>query len=116
MPCLFDVYALQFWILTKMPRLCIAFVTCKYFYIQLQVKSVFLDCLPVTWDEARVFELFKRYGDIESVKLACNMPNAKRPDFGFITFSTRDAALACIDDVNKVGVVDRSKKVYLCSC
>ncbi|XP_068658736.1 heterogeneous nuclear ribonucleoprotein Q-like isoform X2 [Aristolochia californica] len=78
-----------------------------------QVKSVFLDGLPANWDEAHVHEQFRKFGEIENVELACNMPTAKRKDFGFITFQTRDSALTCIDDVNKVGVGEGAEKVSM---
>ncbi|XP_077246685.1 uncharacterized protein LOC143886548 isoform X2 [Tasmannia lanceolata] len=79
--------------------------------VMAQVKSVFLDGLPSNWDEAHVRELFNKYGEIENIELARNMPTAKRKDFGFICFKTRDSALTCIEDVNKVGVVDGTQKV-----
>lgn len=91
------------------------FPLCLYFGLPkcscMQVKSVFLDGLPATWDEKNVHELFKKYGEIESVQLARNMPTAKRKDFGFICFSTREAALACIDAVNEAGIGEGNDKV-----
>ncbi|KAK9103941.1 hypothetical protein Sjap_021195 [Stephania japonica] len=81
--------------------------------VMAQVKSVFLGGLPTSWDEEQVLKHFKKYGDIENVKLACNMPSAKRKDFGFISFSTREAALACIDAVNKDGIDEGANKVFL---
>ncbi|KAK3011621.1 hypothetical protein RJ639_011689 [Escallonia herrerae] len=65
-----------------------------------QVKSVFVDGLPPHWDEDRVRDIFKGYGEIERIMLARNMSTAKRRDFGFVDFTTHEAAVACIDDVN----------------
>ncbi|OVA14752.1 RNA recognition motif domain [Macleaya cordata] len=81
--------------------------------VMAQVKSVFLDGLPVSWDEAKVHEQLKKYGEIENVQLAHSMPSARRKDFGFICFRTREAALACIDSVNKNGIGEGAHKVLL---
>ncbi|XP_059653286.1 uncharacterized protein LOC132300283 isoform X2 [Cornus florida] len=81
--------------------------------IMAQVRIVFIDGLPSTWDEDRVEEHLKKYGRIEKIELARNMPAAKRTDFGFITFDTHDAAVACVDGVNnsEIGYGDKKVKV-----
>lgn len=68
--------------------------------VMAQVKSVFLDGLPPQWDEDTVREQFKGYGEIERIVLARNMSTAKRKDFGFLDFTTREAALASIEGIN----------------
>lgn len=77
----------------------------------LQVKSVFLDGLSANWDEEYVKEQLKKYGEIEKVELARDMPTAKRKDFAFVCFTTRDAALSCIEGVNKDGICNDGEKV-----
>ncbi|ONK72154.1 uncharacterized protein A4U43_C04F16350 [Asparagus officinalis] len=77
--------------------------------VMAQVKSVFVDGLPQYWDEDRVKEQFKSYGEIERVVLARNMSTAKRKDFGFVNFTTREAALACIEAVNDTELGDDGK-------
>jgi len=77
----------------------------------MQVKSVFVDGLPPYWDEDRVKEQFKGYGEIERVVLARNMSTAKRKDFGFVNFTTHEAALACIEGVNNTELGDGKSKV-----
>ncbi|CAI5990892.1 unnamed protein product [Closterium sp. NIES-64] len=49
---------------------------------------------------------FGRYGQIERVVLARNLPSAKRQDYGFINYTTREAALAAIAALNGSQVVD----------
>ncbi|KAK6916147.1 RNA recognition motif domain [Dillenia turbinata] len=78
--------------------------------IMAQVKTVFLDGLPVSWNEDQVKEHLKKYGKIEKVELARNMPAAKRTDFGFVTFDSHDAAVACINSVNNAEVGDGNNK------
>ncbi|CAK9163344.1 unnamed protein product, partial [Ilex paraguariensis] len=68
--------------------------------IMAQVKTVFVDGLPAPWDEDRVRGLLKKYGHIEKIELARNMPSAKRKDFGFVTFDTHDAAVTCAKCIN----------------
>jgi len=78
-----------------------------------KVKSVFLDGLPPHWDEDKVREMFGKFGEIDSIQLARNMYTAKRKDFGFIGFTTRQSALDCIKMVNKDGVGEGSGKVLI---
>ncbi|XP_059633818.1 uncharacterized protein LOC132276422 [Cornus florida] len=68
--------------------------------IMAQVKTVFVDGLPASWDEDYVRKLLKKFGDIEKIELARNMPAAKRKDFGFVTFDSHDAAVTCAKSIN----------------
>ncbi|XP_043722096.1 heterogeneous nuclear ribonucleoprotein Q-like isoform X2 [Telopea speciosissima] len=79
--------------------------------IMSQVKTIFIDGLPAAWDEDRVKEYLEKYGKIEKVELARNMPAAKRTDFGFITFDTHDSAMACVEGINDLELGDGDKKV-----
>lgn len=67
--------------------------------------------MPPAWDEDRVKNILKKFGKIEKVELARNMPAAKRTDFGFITFDSHDAAVACVDGVNNAELGDGDRKV-----
>ncbi|KAK7376051.1 hypothetical protein VNO78_34901 [Psophocarpus tetragonolobus] len=79
--------------------------------VMAQVKSVFINGLPPHWDEDHVRELFKSYGEIVRIVLARNMSTAKRKDYGFVDFSTHEAALACVDGVNKSELGDGASKI-----
>ncbi|GAB4844266.1 hypothetical protein Ancab_037630 [Ancistrocladus abbreviatus] len=81
--------------------------------IMAQVKTVFVDGLPGSWDEDRVREFLKKYGQIEKIELARNMPSARRRDFGFVTFDTHDAAVMCAKSINnaELGEGDAKPKV-----
>ncbi|KAJ6839908.1 heterogeneous nuclear ribonucleoprotein Q-like [Iris pallida] len=79
--------------------------------VMAQVKSVFVDGMPPYWDEDRVKEQFKGYGEIERVVLARNMSTAKRNDFGFVNFTTHEAAVAFIEGVNNTELGDGKSKV-----
>ncbi|CAL5369107.1 unnamed protein product [Camellia sinensis] len=68
--------------------------------VMAQVKSVFVDGLPPQWDEDRVREQFKGYGEIVRIMLARNLPTAKRKDYGFVDFTTHEAAVACVEGIN----------------
>ncbi|XP_017981048.1 PREDICTED: nucleolin [Theobroma cacao] len=78
--------------------------------IMATVKTVFLDSLPPHWDEDRVREKLKGYGEIVRIVLARNMSTAKRKDFGFVDFSTHNAAITCVDGVNKTHLDDGNSK------
>eukprot|EP00252_Welwitschia_mirabilis_P012025 TRINITY_DN26744_c0_g1_i3.p1 TRINITY_DN26744_c0_g1~~TRINITY_DN26744_c0_g1_i3.p1 ORF type:complete len:749 (+),score=164.58 TRINITY_DN26744_c0_g1_i3:185-2431(+) len=79
--------------------------------IMAKVKSVFIDGIPPYWDEDRVRNYLKRYGEIERVVLARNMPTAKRKDFGFVNFRTHEEAMACIDGLNNTMIIDGETKM-----
>ncbi|KAK3413829.1 hypothetical protein EUGRSUZ_I02363 [Eucalyptus grandis] len=79
--------------------------------VMAQVKSVFIDGLPPYWDEERVREQFKTFGEIVRVVLARNMSTAKRKDFGFVDFSSHEAAVACVDGINTSELGDANTKV-----
>ncbi|KAF6154601.1 hypothetical protein GIB67_022336 [Kingdonia uniflora] len=78
--------------------------------IMAQVKTVFVDGLPPHWDEERVTEHFKRFGKIERISLARNKPSAKRKDFGFVDFSTHEAAIACTEALNNTELGEGKSK------
>ncbi|XXG75714.1 hypothetical protein AAC387_Pa08g0227 [Persea americana] len=79
--------------------------------IMAQVKTVFVDGLPASWDEDRVKEHLKKFGLIEKIELARNMPSAKRKDFGFVTFDAHDAAVACAEGINNQDLGEGDHKV-----
>lgn len=74
---------------------------------------MFVDGLPASWDEDRVRELLKKFGGIEKVELARNMPSARRKDFGFVSFDSHDAAVTCAKSINnaELGEGDHKAKV-----
>ncbi|XP_021683966.2 uncharacterized protein LOC110667439 isoform X2 [Hevea brasiliensis] len=78
--------------------------------IMAHVKTVFLDGLPPYWDEDRVREHLQGYGEIVRIVLARNMSTAKRKDFGFVDFSSHEAAVACIERINNKELGDGNSK------
>lgn len=76
-----------------------------------QVKTVFLDGLPESWDEERVKEELKKYGEIEKVQLSRNMSKSKRKDYGFVHFPSREEALACVEGVNNSELGEGDAKI-----
>ncbi|KAG0587705.1 hypothetical protein KC19_2G185300 [Ceratodon purpureus] len=76
-----------------------------------QVKSVFVDGMPPTWEEEKVSEYFGKFGEIERIVLARNMVSATRKDYGFVHYVERDAALACIDALNSTEIIDGDLKM-----
>ncbi|KAJ6828328.1 uncharacterized protein M6B38_362895 [Iris pallida] len=79
--------------------------------IMAQVKTVFIDGLPTAWDEDRVKAYLKKYGSIEKIELARNMPSARRKDFGFVSFDSHEKAVACAEGINNKELGDGNSKV-----
>ena len=67
--------------------------------------------MPSGWNETKLKELFRKYGEVDRVMMARNNPKSKRKDFAFVNFSTRDAALASIKALNDVEFVEGDEKV-----
>ncbi|WCJ32589.1 Heterogeneous nuclear ribonucleoprotein Q [Euphorbia peplus] len=78
--------------------------------IMAQVKTVFLDGLPPHWDEDIVRGNLRGYGEIVRIVLARNMSTAKRKDFGFVDFTSHEAAVACIERLNNTELTDGYSK------
>eukprot|EP00262_Sarcandra_glabra_P020544 TRINITY_DN822_c0_g1_i2.p1 TRINITY_DN822_c0_g1~~TRINITY_DN822_c0_g1_i2.p1 ORF type:complete len:715 (+),score=152.73 TRINITY_DN822_c0_g1_i2:62-2146(+) len=77
----------------------------------LKVKSVKAEGIPPSWDEAKVRKYFKKFGEIERVVLARNIQSARRKDFAFVNYTTREAALASIESFDKKTIVVEGSKV-----
>lgn len=75
------------------------------------MKTIFVDGIPASWDEDQVKEYLNKFGKIEKVELARNMPSAKRKDFGFVTFDSHDAAVACAEAINNMELGEGNNKV-----
>jgi RNA recognition motif-containing protein len=75
------------------------------------VTTLFIDHLPLAWDEDKIRKYLKQYGSIEKIELARNTPGAKRRDFSFVTFDTHDNAVACVEGINDIDLTDSNKKV-----
>lgn len=77
---------------------------------------MFAEGIPLSWDENKVRECFKRYGQIERIVLSRNMHSAKRKDFAFINFTTREAALSCIESFDKDTSINGAQVLDFLSC
>jgi RNA recognition motif-containing protein len=76
-----------------------------------QVKSVFVDVIPPSWDESKVREHFAQYGEIERVVLAKDNPKSKRNDYAFVDYASRESAVACVEALKSGVLVDGDTKV-----
>ncbi|KAL6004824.1 hypothetical protein ACLOJK_005380 [Asimina triloba] len=76
----------------------------------LQVKTVFVEGLPASWDEDRLEEQCKKYGKIEEVRVP-RKSGKKHRGFGFIEFSSRGCAIACVKGINDDKLGDGEIKV-----
>ncbi|KAK6942477.1 RNA recognition motif domain, partial [Dillenia turbinata] len=79
----------------------------------LKVKTVYAEFIPSSWDEEKVKDHFKKFGEIENVVLARNLQASRRKDFAFVRYTTREAALACIESLNREAVIDDGSKVNI---
>jgi len=72
---------------------------------------VYVECIPSSWDEEKLKELCKEYGNIDRVEIIRKLNKTKRKDFAFIEFSSRENALACIEGINSAQIGEGEVKV-----
>lgn len=87
----------------------------------LQVKTVYAEFIPSSWDEEKVKDTFKKFGEIEDIVLARNLRTSKRRDFAFVSYKTRAAAIKCIESFGHDLRDDDGTKVFIlihtvCEC
>ncbi|MFQ6619254.1 hypothetical protein Gotur_001203 [Gossypium turneri] len=69
--------------------------------VQLQVKTIYVEGIPKSWDVHKLKEICEQYAETKKVKISRNLSN-KGKDFGFISFTTRGGAVACVEGMNKL--------------
>lgn len=71
---------------------------------------MYIEGITDAWNEEKVKEICKQYGEIIEFQLCKNL-GGKRKDFGFITFCSRESALACVEGINNAQTVEGEVKV-----
>lgn len=79
-----------------------------------KVKSVYAEYLPSSWIEEKVRDYFGKFGEIESVVLAKDLPSSRRKDFAFVNYISRESALACIEGFSHEPANESGSKVSHC--
>ncbi|MCD7472430.1 hypothetical protein HAX54_013665 [Datura stramonium] len=77
----------------------------------LKVKSVYAEYLPSSWNEEKVRDYFGKFGEIESIVLAKDLPSSRRKDFAFVNYISRESALVCIEAFSHEPANDSGSKV-----
>ncbi|KAL5198794.1 hypothetical protein ABZP36_002306 [Zizania latifolia] len=77
------------------------------------VKSIFVEGVPTSWDQTKLTEIFKKHGKIGSVVLSRDMQSAKRNDFAFINYITHEAAISCLESFGKEELTENGSKVSI---
>ncbi|XP_058181700.1 uncharacterized protein LOC131300065 isoform X2 [Rhododendron vialii] len=75
-----------------------------------QLKTVFMEGLADSWDQEKVNGICKQYGEIVKVKLS-RILGTKGKNFGYITFVSRESAIACVDGINNTRIGEGEIKV-----
>ncbi|CAL9104644.1 unnamed protein product [Musa textilis] len=78
-----------------------------------KVKSVYVEGIPSSWHETKLREIFKKFGEIERIVHSRDIQSAKRKDFAFVNYSTRESALSCIESFEKEELTENGSKVNI---
>ncbi|KAL7229579.1 hypothetical protein ACSBR2_008146 [Camellia fascicularis] len=68
-----------------------------------QVKTVYVEGLTDAGNKEKVKEICTQYGEVVKVQLPQCL-GSKRKYFGFITFTSRESALACVEGINNAHI------------
>lgn len=77
----------------------------------IQAKIVYLEHVPLSWDENKVKEYCEEYGEILKADVFQISKNMENETISFVEFSSRKGALACVTGINKANIVDGSFKL-----
>ncbi|KAK8459028.1 hypothetical protein SEVIR_2G059600v4 [Setaria viridis] len=77
-----------------------------------KVKAVFVEGVPISWDQAKMKEIFKKYGKIELVVLSRDL-RSKRNDFAFVYYTTHEAAVLCLESFDAEQLTENGSKVNI---
>ncbi|OMO98053.1 hypothetical protein COLO4_14173 [Corchorus olitorius] len=69
--------------------------------VRLQVKTIYIEGIPKFWNAQKLKVICEQYGETKKVRIFRNFGNKGR-DFGFISFTTRESAVACVKRMNEV--------------
>ncbi|XP_025794034.1 heterogeneous nuclear ribonucleoprotein Q-like isoform X2 [Panicum hallii] len=79
-----------------------------------EAKKVYLEHVPLSWDEDKIKECCQQYGKILKVDLLQISKNMDIETFSFVEFSSSKSALACVEGINNVNIVDGGFKLSAC--
>ncbi|KAL6643135.1 hypothetical protein ACP70R_021316 [Stipagrostis hirtigluma subsp. patula] len=74
----------------------------------MEVKTVYLEHVPLSWDERKIKKCCEGYGQIQDVTL---FHISKNKIFSFVAFSSSKSALACVEGINSAKIVDGGFKL-----
>ncbi|KAF8760443.1 hypothetical protein HU200_010179 [Digitaria exilis] len=80
----------------------------------IEAKKVYLEHVPLSWDEDKIKERCQQYGKIMKVDLFQISKNMESETFSFVEFSSSKSALACVERINKANIVDEGFKLSAC--
>ncbi|PIA49986.1 hypothetical protein AQUCO_01300611v1 [Aquilegia coerulea] len=76
-----------------------------------QVKTLYVEGLTDSWSEEKLKQMCEQYGQVEKVQLSRDLVTVKRKDFGFVSFTSRENALACMRAINNSQIGEGDVKV-----
>lgn len=76
-----------------------------------QVKTVYVEGLTETWDEEKLKNLCEKHGEVEKIQLSRDLATVRRKDFAFVSFTSRENALACVEGINSAQIEEGDTKV-----
>ncbi|CAL4941315.1 unnamed protein product [Urochloa decumbens] len=79
-----------------------------------EATKVYLEHVPLSWDEDKIKGCCQQYGTIMKVELFQISKNMESETFSFVEFSSSKSALACVEGINNAKIVDGGFKLSAC--
>ncbi|KAL6867475.1 hypothetical protein ACP4OV_015499 [Aristida adscensionis] len=78
----------------------------------MKVKTIYLEHVPLSWDEEKIEECCKEHIEIKKIVLVRKLKRSKKKDISFVEFYSRDSALACVEGINSGWIGDGEVKIF----
>ena len=74
-------------------------------------KKLYVGNLPYSIDDSRLQAKFSEFGQVESARVVTDRESGRSKGFGFVEYSTDDAAMTAIEKLNGVELDGRAINV-----
>jgi cold-inducible RNA-binding protein len=66
--------------------------------------NIFVAGLPYDLDDAELMEIFEKFGEVKSAKVAMDKETGKSRGFGFVDMPVREEAMDAIENLNDINL------------
>jgi cold-inducible RNA-binding protein len=72
--------------------------------MKISFMNIFVAGLPYDLDDAELMEIFEKFGQVKSAKVAMDKETGKSRGFGFVDMPVREEAMDAIENLNDINL------------